>query len=160
MIDRLRLSIQMEQKSKTYKIEPYQIDIMTKNIISDLQIKYPSRKIRLKSDSLNIKADKTMFNIVIENLIENALKHSQSDVTVEINKSNFKVINFGQGITKKEQELIVKKFHSSSKNWHSSLGIGLYLVDIIIKIHKFKLSIQSKKTNSKKEFKTIFKIEY
>ncbi|NQY54213.1 MAG: sensor histidine kinase, partial [Campylobacteraceae bacterium] len=52
--------------------------------------------------------------------------------------------DFGIGISEKDINLITSKFYRVSHNtWNNSLGLGLFIVNNIIRIHKFNLEIKS-----------------
>ena len=157
MIDRLRLSIKLEEGKQPYKFIDCNINKMVKSIIEDIKLSYPNRDIKLNGEKLIVKADETMLNIAITNLIENALKYSQDDVEVKIDKNSISIVDSGIGLKPKEIEKITQKFYRVSNNgWNNSLGVGLSLVKNIIEFHKFTLGIQSVE-NEGSTFSIIFK---
>jgi signal transduction histidine kinase len=144
MIDRLRLTLRLEDEKKIKNFTKVDIVKVVKNTIDDLKISYPSREIHLEADDMKIEADETMIRIAIENLIENGLKYSQDDVFVTITNETISVKDNGIGIKEKDIQKITHKFYRVSNNtWNNSLGVGLSLVSNIVKFHKFKLEIQS-----------------
>ena len=156
MIDRLRLSIKLEEGDQSYNFVSCNITNVTANIIEDLKISYPNREILLNAKKVTINADETMISIAITNLIENALKYSQDLVKIEIDDKSLNIIDNGIGVSQKDISKITDKFYRVSKNgWDNSLGVGLSLVSNIIKLHNFKLNIQSVE-NEGSSFKIIF----
>ncbi len=144
MIDRLRLTLKLEDGKQVKNFTKVDLVKVTKAIIDDLKISYPSREIYLEADDIKIDADETMIRIAIENLIENGLKYSQDDVFVVITEKEISVKDNGIGIKQKDIQKITNKFYRVSNNtWNNSLGVGLSLVSNIVKFHKFKLDIQS-----------------
>lgn len=144
MIDRLRLTLKLEDGKQPKNFTKVDLVKITKNIIEDLKISYPDREIYLEADDIKVDADETMIRIAIENLVENALKYSQDDVYITITKTEISVKDNGIGIKQKDIQKITNKFYRVSNNtWNNSLGVGLSLVSGIIKFHKFKLHIQS-----------------
>jgi len=90
-------------------------------------------------------------------LIENALKYSEDTVEVVIGTGFICVKDYGVGIDEGELKNITKKFYRISKNsWDNSLGLGLNIVNNIIKLFHFQLEIKSSK-NEGSEFKILFK---
>jgi signal transduction histidine kinase len=84
------------------------------------------------------------MSIALGNLIENALKYSEDKVTIELTPEDIKVIDMGIGIDSKELEKIKNKFYRVSKNnWNNSLGLGLFIVLKILRLHHFDLQIES-----------------
>lgn len=144
MIDRLRLTLKLEEGKQKKHFTSVDLVKLTKIIIDDLKISYPQREIFLKTDETTIDADETMIRIAIENLIENSLKYSQDDVFVTITNKKIRVQDNGIGIKEKDIQKITHKFYRVTNNsWNNSLGVGLSLVSNIIQFHKFKLKIES-----------------
>ncbi len=144
MIDRLRMSIRLEDGKQQYNLTNCNITNLTKIIIEDLKLSYPSREILLEAKDIVIKADETMISIAITNLIENALKYSQDLVTVNISNKYLSIVDTGVGLKAKDIPKITDKFYRVSSNgWNNSLGVGLSLVANILKVHNFKLDIKS-----------------
>lgn len=144
MINRLRLTIKLEEGKQPHTFTKTNLTNLTQHIIDDLKVTYPARDISLEAIDLTMEIDETMMAIAITNLIENALKYSQDSVTIKITKKKLSVIDFGIGIKEKDISKITDKFYRVSNNgWNNSMGVGLSLVSNIIKMHDFKLDIQS-----------------
>ncbi len=144
MIDRLRLTLKLEDGKQAKNFTKVDLVKLTKTIIEDLKIAYPHREIYVEANDIKINADETMIRIAIENIIENALKYSQDDVFVNITNKEISITDNGIGIKEKDIQKITNKFYRVSNNtWNNSLGVGLSLVANIIKFHKFKLEIKS-----------------
>lgn len=145
MLDRLSLSVKLENED--LKIKPTLFDIaeLTQEVIMNLGKKYPDRAITFSGESYAIYADKTMIETVIINLIDNAMKYSQEDVTVSIIDNKLMVIDKGLGIAEKELDRITSKYYRVQKNtWDNSMGLGLAIVSYVLKLHHSNLNIQSK----------------
>jgi len=101
-------------------------------------------QIKIKNNLFNftIETDEILFERVVKNLIENAIKHS-SDQKLEIIMQEDKLIfknNVFKDLTEEELEKIKQKFYSKSKNWN---GIGLSMIWEILKILNYKMEIFS-----------------
>lgn len=145
MIDRLRLTAKLEEGKQELLTKECSIKNICFNVISDLQDKYKNREIQIKGDDYNIKADETLLYMAISNLVENALKYSQDEVKIEISANSIKIIDQGIGIDNNDLDKINRKFYRVSKNgWDNSLGLGLFIVYSIVKLHKFQLKINTK----------------
>jgi signal transduction histidine kinase len=144
MIDRLRLTIKLDEGKQPHSFVKTNITNVTKHIIDDLKVTYPSRDINIDAADLVIEVDETMMNIAITNLVENALKYSQDAVTITISKKKLSVSDFGIGVNSKDISKLTDKFYRVSNNgWDNSMGVGLSLVSNILDIHKFSLDIKS-----------------
>jgi signal transduction histidine kinase len=158
LIDRLRLSMKLEEGNYEESFTKTNLYSLTKQIIEDIKLTYPNREITLIGEkNVSLEIDETMMRVAIENLIENALKYSQDDVMVSIKNNELSVIDTGIGIKEKDISKITNRFYRASKNsWNNSLGIGLSLVSSVLKIHKFSLDIQSIE-NEGSTFTIVFK---
>ena len=106
--------------------------------------KYKNRDIIIQGESREIEADRTLVEIVIKNLIENALKYSKEDIVVTIGKGTFSVMDKGVGISEEDIEKVTKKFYrSGTHSWDNSMGLGLSIVKKILELHDTNLEIQS-----------------
>ena len=140
LIDRLYLITKLENKKLKIKKESFRLDLAIKEVVESLN----ENRIKLNLTPVKIKGDKHLFQIVIFNLISNALKYSKDKVTVNLNNNYFEVIDNGIGIDKKNIDLIKEKFFRIAKNdWDNSLGLGLYIVEKILKLHHTNLEIES-----------------
>jgi signal transduction histidine kinase len=150
MIDRLSLSLKLENNSLTPSFEEFSILEVIEDAKNQLAHKYSKREIRIEGANQRVVADKTMIKLVIVNLMENALKYSDENIIVTIKTDDDKYVkveikDFGLGIPEREIENITKKFYRLSKNsWDNSLGLGLALVSYILKLHSCELEIESK----------------
>ena len=145
LIDKLRLSIKLQEKQQSLQKSEVNLYKLVENCASDLKFKYKDREIIIEKNEVFIEVDETLFSIVVSNLIENALKYSSKEVEIKIDKNSLSVIDFGIGINQNDIEKIDKKFYRASSNeWNNSLGLGLFIVKSILKLHNFRLEIESK----------------
>jgi signal transduction histidine kinase len=144
MIDRLRLSIKLDEGKQQNSFLKTNLKNMIQNQIDDLKSSYPKRDIIFHGDEVSKEVDETLLGIAVINLIENALKYSQDKVEITLNKKKISIKDYGIGIKEGDIENITKKFYRVSSNgWNNSLGVGLSLVANIVKLHKFHLDIES-----------------
>ena len=114
---------------------------MTQNLAK----KYRDRIILTECTPVLVHADRTTIEMVLINLVDNAMKYSESEVTVHLEGSRLVVIDRGMGIAEKELEKIGSKFYRVQKNtWDNSLGLGLAIVGYILKLHGTSLQIESR----------------
>jgi signal transduction histidine kinase len=146
LIDTLRLSIKLDSGQQALKTKNINLYELVKECAENIKLSYPSREtiITGRKDTL-IQVDETLFSIVISNLIENAFKYSEDEIIINITTNTLEVIDTGIGISENDLQNITNKFYRVHKNsWNNSLGLGLFLVNNITKLHNFKLEIKSK----------------
>lgn len=142
-----RLLLWNRFESGEYKLDISRFDIvpLIKDILVSLEEKYKNRKIDIPKESLIVYGDRALIEIVIKNLIENALKYSKSVVTIKIDGSKISIIDRGIGISTKNIDKVTKKFFRTEENsWDNSMGLGLTIVKQILKLHNSSLEIKSK----------------
>ena len=120
----------------------YQLAVEVKN---SLEEKYPSREIEIEGESYILEADRTLLEIVLKNLIENALKYSKEVVSISVSDGKVSVIDKGAGISSSDISKVTKKFYrAGTHSWDNSMGLGLSIVKSILSLHQTKLDIESK----------------
>ena len=145
MLERLALSVKLENEDLKAKRSKFDIAELSKDVIMNLGKKYKEREIIFSGEAYKVNADKTMIETVLINLIDNAMKYSQEDVTVTISKNKLIVTDKGMGIAEQELDKITSKFYRVQKNtWDNSMGLGLAIVSYVLRLHDSSLSIQSK----------------
>ena len=96
----------------------------------------------LKTSIINIAPTKA--KMLINNLLSNAIKYSKPNTTIHItsSKDGFSIQDEGIGIAKGELENILKRFVRAN-SYAGGFGVGLNIVDSIVKEQGFKLNIDS-----------------
>ena len=88
--------------------------------------------------------DKDLIHQVVYNLIENAVKFTNEGgyiaftIIEDADRTTFTVTNSGTGIKKSEIPLVFERFYKTDKSRSKDkkgLGLGLYLVKSIIRLH-------------------------
>jgi signal transduction histidine kinase len=100
--------------------------------------------------ALDVKGNEPLLKLAFTNLIENGCKFSP-DKTVHINiithtegRPELEITDNGPGIPQQDLPLIFQPFYRGVQQARApGSGIGLSLVDSILRLHHIKLSIQS-----------------
>jgi signal transduction histidine kinase len=130
---------------------------------------FPTRKITLKNSVKKPKAiivgDFDKLIQVLTNILENAIKNSPPDSSIEVVFEEKKkyytvcVIDKGYGIPKKDIKKIGQEFYKGENSRAEGMGLGLYLANYIIDHHKGELKIKSKLKVGTKVFINIPKLQ-
>ena len=144
LLSRLLLWNSFESGNQKLQLSKFDMRPMIREIAINLEEKYKGREIHVAEGSLVVKADKALMDIVVKNLIENALKYSKEPVDVIIEGHQIKVTDRGVGISPENIEKVTKKFFRTEEHtWDNSMGLGLAIVKQILKLHNTVLEIES-----------------
>lgn len=123
-----------------------------KNTKAIAELKNINLKFSAKQDSITVHTDKHYLTRIIENLLSNALKFSQTDMSIGIRifledeMACIAVVDEGPGIPLEEQKQMYQKYMSlSSKptDGESTTGLGLYIVKALSDKIKGEISCES-----------------
>lgn len=127
--------------------------------------RFPQRKIIAHVEpDIEMRGDPLLLEMLVNNLIENALKYSAREASITITLSSqgkeatLEVADEGNGIDPKERKNIFKKFYRiGNENTRSTrgTGLGLYLCKKITEDHKGSISVRDN-TPSGSVFRVTF----
>ncbi len=105
---------------------------------------------------MNVLGDEQYIKMVLENLIDNAIRYSNKEGTIEVtitSKSNYvhvDVTDHGVGIPKNDQKHIFEKFFRSRNIMRQQTegnGLGLFIVRAVVRGMKGRVGFTSKDSN-------------
>ena len=109
----------------------------------DIAMVDPGQVTISKLEDVSLNADFKLLAIAAKNMIDNALKYSPNKhVNITITRESIKFINEGERLSK-ELRHYVEPF-TKGENAQKSFGLGLYIVENIIKAHKLTLGYEYK----------------
>jgi len=145
------VSSQLEGGNYNISKEEIDFSILVQNTVNDYQNRFPEKKWQSHVEpGIAIKGDQLLLQMLINNLIENAIKYSPKHALIEVslNKDNtvvyLKVSDQGHGIPNDEKKKIFDKFYrvgNESTRTAQGTGLGLYLCNKIAKDHFAHISI-------------------
>jgi len=145
LLSRLILWNKFESGEATLHKSMFHIRSLAYEVKGVLEESYKNRHIEIVGEERMVEADRTLIELVLKNLMENALKYSKERVTVKIEDSAILIIDRGVGIREKELGKVTKKFYrSGTHNWDNSMGLGLSIVKTILLLHGTTLEIESR----------------
>lgn len=130
------------------------IEESIKNVSTLCDLRNINIKLNIKENSKIICDDKWQIE-ALTNIIKNAIEHSKNNSNIIINIKNnnvysmIEVIDFGEGIAKKDIKHIFERFYRCKNTKTDSIGIGLALAKTIIEEDKGTISVESNKLETK-----------
>ncbi|NEW60408.1 HAMP domain-containing histidine kinase [Sulfurovum sp. bin170] len=144
LLGRLLLWNRFESGEQKLQLSRFDIQPLIAEVAMNLEDRYKTREISVDETSLFVRADKALMEIVLKNLIENALKYSDELVEVKIEEGRVIVIDRGVGISADNIDKVTKKFFRTEEHsWDNSMGLGLAIVKQILRLHETLLDIES-----------------
>ncbi len=164
LVENALLANMIDHTGYSFNKEEVNLTALVRLVIQKFQL-VPDLKSKIEinlDDGILFEADKAAFGIMLNNLLENAVKYApeKSLIKTELGKLNDKIVlrivDEGAGIPDKEKTHIFEKFYRIGNEETRSTkgtGLGLYIVKYIVEHHNGKISV---KNNSPKG--SIFEI--
>ena len=153
LVSDLLLSARLES---TYQLntELFSLEILIEECVQLLKQKFPTAilKVNLIQEMPEILADYSAIRSVIINLLENAVKYSDSVPEINIGltsnneRCNIEISDNGIGIDQSERKKIFEKFYrvgNEDQRKTKGTGLGLYIVDQIVRAHNGSITVSS-----------------
>ena len=144
------------------------LEMIVKEAIKNVSTLCDLRNINIKLNTLEnakVVCDAKWQIEAITNIIKNAIEHSKDNSSIIINIDNnrvyskIEVIDFGDGISKRDIKHIFERFYKGENAASNSIGIGLALAKTIIEEDRGTIAVESNESNTKftiKYFKLTF----
>jgi K+-sensing histidine kinase KdpD len=146
---------QLDSGSHNNKKEEINLSDVVMGCVEDFEKRWGTEKFKTKvAEGVYLHSDALMIQILMNNLVENALKYSskQKQVYIELGQENsnifLRVKDEGIGIADDEKKKIFEKFYRSGSETTrrtKGTGLGLYLCHKIVKNHKGYLTVANNK---------------
>ena len=115
-------------------------EVIDKALLS-LKVIRPEITFRRELDKgVRFHGDEDPWRIVVENLVDNALRYAVSTITIELHPGELKVINDGKPIDK---DRISKLFHPYEKGTDGQFGLGLSIVYKIVTTYGYRIEAEN-----------------
>ena len=157
LVNELLTLARLNRKDDGLKLEKINIVNLSKDVITVLRELSSKQKIKITekfhSESEYVLANYQLLSQAISNVLENAIKYSPKNTTIEFeitrikNMVYLKIKDQGFGISKKDQKRIFDRFYRVVKDRNTRTGgsgIGLSLVKSILETMNGTISVDSK----------------
>ncbi|BCR35916.1 sensor histidine kinase [Mariniplasma anaerobium] len=140
MIKNMMLVYQSDTPQYKQYYQKFYIDNLIEQVVSRLQLLAFQKELEIKMDLLHVEllSDPQKLELVLSNLLTNAIKYTPTNETIEIkviqdkNDLTISVTNYGITIPDEEIERLFEPFYRVSKErsrHEGSTGLGLYIVN-------------------------------
>jgi signal transduction histidine kinase len=137
-------------------LEPFNLKAVLRNQLRNFKPRARKKKIALKLDlpfkPVKIQADSRMIDKAVSNLIDNAIKYTDTGgrvfvaLSVSENCVEIKVSDNGKGLNQNEKQLIFKPFEQMANTTgreNQGVGLGLANVKRYIELHQGEIKVES-----------------
>lgn len=145
-------------ENQSIEMEYVRFDLMeaVRKVLLSFEQKIEEKKIRVyfidDDHGTNIYADRDLIYQVIYNLIDNAVKFTETGGYIELEikireeRAFVRIRNSGEGIPEHELSAIFERFYKTDKsrsNDRTGVGLGLFLIKKIINLHNGEIAVKS-----------------
>ncbi len=146
LTNNILISSQLEGGGYKLVKEDLDLSALISRLVMDFKQRFPDRNWILEiPDSIHLKADPLLIQILINNLLDNAVKYSPRSASVQVklvqgtSSVEMSIANQGPGIPDEEKGKIFKRFYrigNESVRTTQGTGLGLYLCKKITTDHR------------------------
>ena len=146
------VSAQLEGGRYRIAKEELEFSDLVKNSVHDFMHRFPDRQWKPEIDAeVDIEGDPLLLEMLVNNLLENALKYSPKESVIEcrLTQSKSQVVlsvkDLGPGIPDNEKKKIFEKFYrigSEQTRTTQGTGLGLYLCKKIADDHRAEIAVE------------------
>ena len=147
----------MESNAMPYRMEPLDLAALATGVSGDFASEAAQKGFivhtEIPSGQVPVKGDAEALRRALWNLLDNAVKYSgeSSEAWVNLSRNgreaSLRVVDKGIGIPGSEQREVFRKFFRGAASRQSHIrgsGIGLAMVDHIVRAHRGRLTLQSR----------------
>lgn len=159
LVDNLLLATKIDRSDYMLHFE----ELNLSDLVTQIVATHPEKK-RIKTEiqqSIKMHADKLAITSIVLNLLENALKYSEQNIAVKLQRDKtilLSVIDSGPGIPDQEKQKVFEKFYrigNEDTRKSKGTGLGLYIVKNLAERHNGAIYIRNNQPNG-----SIFEIEF
>jgi len=152
MLTELLESARLESSFGKLNLVQLNLNQVIQNVISGFTNQPVNIKLTSKQEDISANIDQMRLEIVVKNLINNAIKYTRNDLPIDIelqktsNEVLITVADHGEGIPESELPFLFEPFYRVDKSRSKKtggFGLGLSICKQIIEAHKGSIQIQS-----------------
>ncbi len=169
MISQMLALAREHEQEQTLCMESIDLTAVIEDIAEEMRNQAFAKGIQIETEltpNITIDADMLTFTRMLMNLLDNSIKYGKEGGTVHIatekqgNNVLITVRDNGYGIAKEDKNHIFERFYrgDKSRTGNTGTGLGLTFVQMIVKLHKGSIRVESSEGVGTSSSGTCFKI--
>ncbi len=122
------------------EVESVNLKEVVEKVILSLKVIRPKIEITADLDEVFFQGQEEPWRIVIENLLDNALRYAKTRIKIELKEKNFSIYNDGPLI---ERDHLNKLFNAYEKGTEGQFGLGLSIVRRVCKGYGYLVGVDN-----------------
>ena len=153
LCNNILLASQLDMGQYQTNAQAFDFSFIVNSVVKGFQARFPNRSFFANvQDAVYIKGESVLIQLLLNNLIDNAIKYSgtESSIGIDLEALNgtifLKVSDEGVGVPLNDKEKIFEKFYRVGAEYTRSTkgtGLGLYLCKRIAIFHNAKLTVSA-----------------
>ena len=151
LVARLLDTSRMDAGKMELEPSPTDLSALTREIVQVAQVNAPNRTLIVDAPSpAMVLVDRLRFGQVLMNLIDNAIKFSPDDASIDIevaatagHEVQLAVRDHGIGIPPQERASVFDRFYQARGGRSFGLGLGLYISQQIVALHGGRIGVEA-----------------
>lgn len=156
LVKNMLLVSRVESGLDSFVFNPVRLDDLLLGTSSRLNLKAKEKRILVRFNieeelDLEVKGEKQLLEALFENILDNAIKYSPEDSTIQLNIKNVHsqievwIEDEGPGIDPKDvHQIMTKRFHRAKTHIGHGTGIGLPIAQKIAQFHNAEIEYRRK----------------
>ena len=120
--------------------ENISLDLIINEVVERFSPNRPEVSWDLDLKKVTIQGDKEQWIVVIENLLNNALRYAKSRIKISLDNTRLHIYNDGPNI---DENTLNNMFSKFNKGYRGEFGLGLAIVYKILQIHNSHISVMN-----------------
>lgn len=152
LTENILFATRLNQDASSMYTEELDISLLASAVVDRFKNQFPDRIITEMDELLFIHGDQQSIQMLVSNLVDNALKYSPPEGKVKVilkrlgAELKLSVVDQGLGIPESERKKVFEKFYrigNEETRKHRGTGLGLYIVAKIAELHHARLRIEN-----------------
>jgi signal transduction histidine kinase len=148
LIDKLILLERWERRDDGGSSEPIDVGVLVSDLVAPIAESHPARRITVaSSDGLLAAIDPTELGYVVNNLVDNAVKHTAGDVDVSVRGDDAAVVvevrDEGPGMSQQDAARAFDRFYRGSQRSVEGSGLGLAIAKRAVERARGSISLET-----------------